>query len=535
MSLKVTLSTDSAAYQKGMKDAMQTGKDFESSLKKIGAAAGAYLSFSAVKGGVETLITSLRTIGEAAERVGMEKNIKEFQQLNYAARQSGAGVEQLETGFKKMLDTIGGALNGDGAAKSKINGIGVAVADLKGKNPAQQFDIIAAAIRGIQDPALRTSALIDIFGKSGTSLAPMIQDLDALKNEAIAVGVVIDEKLIAAAKRAEDQMDALGMVLMATAANAGLVEYLKEVAEGLNAVATNANKIGAIGGRKKGFWEQAAEFGADMVTFGNKDNIANALGLGDKLTERYNVTDEEKKKLADFKAKKEAAGGKTKTELKAEEAVTHKAVVEAEKQANSLKMVQDSIASMQQANDLQDKKNAGLSIEGERLKAIAELNKKLEADKRTLNDAELKQINEVFEKRKQLADAEKKKKVNDGMVEKAADLRDKLLRESGQGLEAEKEKLRREFEQKKGSALSQDELDRVDKLAAISDKLNNMPAMQKLESEQSNSLARVGGFTGSVRSVDLASINQNILAESKRHTDLLQQATQYMKDWGKVQ
>jgi hypothetical protein len=276
-----------------------------------------------------------------------------------------------------MQDAIGSALNGDEAAKKKLNGIGLAVADLASMSPDKQFDAVAAAIAGIQDPAQRTAAAIDIFGKQGAMLLPMLENLQALKNEASAVGAVIDGDLIKAMKRAQDQGQATMDVLIAFAANSGIAGGLLSIADAFNAIAVNANKAAAIGGGKNQNW-----FERTFVT---------------DMTERFDVTAADKKKLADYAARKAARGGKTNAEIKTEDTAAQKAKVEAEKSKSlnekNAKIVDDKITSLQADVDLQDAKNKGLEIEGQRLKTIAELQKQIG---RELNAQELANVNKIY-------------------------------------------------------------------------------------------------------------------------------------------
>jgi hypothetical protein len=522
MSLKAILTSDVTGFLTGINKAKGAADSLNSVFAKVGAGIGAYLSVE----GIKSLTTNLAGIGEAADRVGLGDKVEEFQALTYAAMQSGAGMENVEVGMKKMLDTIGGAMNGDDAAQKKINGIGLAVADLAGMSPDKQFDAVAAAIAGIQDPAQRTAAAIDIFGKSGTMLLPMLENLQSLKAEAVAVGAVIDAELITAAKTAEDQFRTLGNIMLATAANSGLITYLQEVSSSLMAVATNASRAAAAGGRKSG--------GGGWME-NTKNWLEDTLG-SDKET-RYDVTDAEKKKLAEFKVKKEAAGGKTKTEIKAEETAAQKKRVAEESgaklAAKNAKTIDEKIAALQADVDLQDAKNRGLEIEGQRLKSIADLQKQVG---RELTAQEQSKINAIYAQKQSIKTAENEKEAGKTIKDEALKLRDKMLEKSGTTTLADA--MQRSIEGKTGAPLSADNAARLQELAGIQQAMTYQDAIAKFSlpeiQTQTNDLARVGGFAGSVAAPKSDELNQRIASNTQAQVDLLKKANELIAKIGEL-
>ena len=89
------------------------------------------------------------------------------------------------------------------AAVGTFNSLGLSVQKLMAMNPGDQFQAIAERIATIRNPTAQAGAALQIFGKSGTALLPMIKDLRALTQQAR------DFNLIWTADEAK-QADALG-------------------------------------------------------------------------------------------------------------------------------------------------------------------------------------------------------------------------------------------------------------------------------------------------------------------------------------
>jgi hypothetical protein len=101
----------------------------------------------------------------------------ELRRLQLAADLSGASSEQLANAFTRAQITITKAGQGAPQATAALQRLGLSVKDLAGLSASDQFQRIAAAIAGIQDPARRSAAAVEIFGRSGAQLLPVFQGL----------------------------------------------------------------------------------------------------------------------------------------------------------------------------------------------------------------------------------------------------------------------------------------------------------------------------------------------------------------------
>jgi hypothetical protein len=119
-------------------------------------------------------------LNDMAARTGASSTA--LQHLGFAAKQTGASVENLEAAMRIMAR----------------NGFRV-----------QDFESVGKAIAAIPDPTERAARAMEVFGKSGTMLIPMFQDLNNLKASSAALGPILSEEEVARADRMGDAIGAL--------------------------------------------------------------------------------------------------------------------------------------------------------------------------------------------------------------------------------------------------------------------------------------------------------------------------------------
>lgn len=128
-------------------------------------------------------------------------------EFGHAANQTGSSIEDVETSIKKMQKTVGDAANGSKAATAVLARLGLTLGEIQRLSPDRQFQIIADRIHVIPSAAGRAATAMAIFGKSGTSLLPMIENLSELRAEAHQLGLVLSDEQVAAADALGDAMD----------------------------------------------------------------------------------------------------------------------------------------------------------------------------------------------------------------------------------------------------------------------------------------------------------------------------------------
>jgi hypothetical protein len=144
---------------------------------------GVSLSIGAVVGFGKELLRMGDEIQRVSDRTGL--STKEVQEFSYVAGQSGNSIEELTSALGQMQNRL---VSGDKGAVGAVKALGINLDQLMASSPADQMELIATAIGKIPDPAQRTAAAMDLFGKSGAAILPTLTaNFAALRKEAPAM------------------------------------------------------------------------------------------------------------------------------------------------------------------------------------------------------------------------------------------------------------------------------------------------------------------------------------------------------------
>lgn len=245
----VELSLRDTRFVKGLQAAAARLKAFGGSLRNIGAGMRTVgLRLTALGAGLATpLIASARAfaktgdnLDEMSRRTGVA--IETLSELAFAADLSGASIEDLEIGIRHMQRTILNALSGSEEAKQAIESLGFTVDEVARLSPGEQFDLLGKRIAAVSDPTLRAAAAMKLFGRSGTSLIPMLQDMEALRAEARRLGLTWSTEDARAASILNDSLDRLWASIRRTVVAVGgaLAPLLTGLSERLVSLAASA-------------------------------------------------------------------------------------------------------------------------------------------------------------------------------------------------------------------------------------------------------------------------------------------------------
>ncbi len=148
--------------------------------KGVGSAIEGLLAKVAVIGGVAGLavrglfglVDEFDKLGDTAERVGVSVDF--LSSMRYAAEKAGAPVEALDQGLTNFNQNIGQLRANTGRLYSFLGKVSPALLkQVQGaKDNAEAFDLMAAAIAKLPDPARRAALAQKAFGDS--SLAPLL-------------------------------------------------------------------------------------------------------------------------------------------------------------------------------------------------------------------------------------------------------------------------------------------------------------------------------------------------------------------------
>lgn len=190
----VELGVDSSALAKGLNAAASRLKAFGAGISNIGK--GLMAAGTAVTAPLTLMAKSFADGGsrilEMSKRTGV--SVEALSALGYAAQRSGADMDSLEAGLRKMQRSIVSAASGSQTAQETFSLLGLDINKLAQMNPEEQFKSIADALAGITDPTLRAAMAMQVLGRGGTALLPMMEQgaagIEMMEEKAKALGLV---------------------------------------------------------------------------------------------------------------------------------------------------------------------------------------------------------------------------------------------------------------------------------------------------------------------------------------------------------
>lgn len=203
------------------------------------AALGIAATVTAFTGTMFALAKSAANAGDealkAAQKTGL--SVEEYQKLAYAAELADVSHEQLGVGLTILSKKMQDAATGGKAGIESFKAVGIAVKDAKGnlKSGSQVIQEVADRFQKMPDGAKKTALAVEVFGKSGAQLIPLLngggQSIRDLGDELEVFGGVIGED---AAKASEEFNDNFTRVhrLISSIKNAigiALVPIIKDV------------------------------------------------------------------------------------------------------------------------------------------------------------------------------------------------------------------------------------------------------------------------------------------------------------------
>jgi len=216
------IKRDMASLTREVKNSSQQWKKdldgFASGMKSAftNALAGGAI-VAALSASVKTVLGMFDQIADGAKKLGV--TAEAFQELDYVAKQTGTSMEELTTTFARMQKNIGEAQGGGAKAfVAGLESIGLALDDLKGKTPDEQFKTLVAQLGNVEDPAKRAAAGAALFGKSFAQLGPMMAEgadgMDALIKRAHELGIVMSDEAVAAGEAFNDELDTMRLAVL---------------------------------------------------------------------------------------------------------------------------------------------------------------------------------------------------------------------------------------------------------------------------------------------------------------------------------
>ena len=224
--------------------------DRASSLRRGMRLLGGAVAGIAAGGGIALLINrsiaAADAVGKTADKLGV--GTAALQELRYAAQLAGIEQTTLDMGLQRFTRRAAEAAKGTGEAKQALADMGIALKDQHGniRRSEDLLNDVAEAFKNTRDPAERLRLAFKLFDSEGVAMVNMLVEggaaLEATRQRARDLGIVLDEDLIRNAERAKDEMDTLGTVISANVTRAllGLAPALADASSWLADLAVDA-------------------------------------------------------------------------------------------------------------------------------------------------------------------------------------------------------------------------------------------------------------------------------------------------------
>jgi hypothetical protein len=190
---------------------------FEGMEAAISTAMAPLLAITAVLEGGEIFGEAISKAAEfgkqlevASQKTGME--VEQLSALQYAANLSDVSVGDLTIGLQRLSRGMEEAEKSTGPAYEAMNALGIRAMDAQG-HLRPMHDVLldlAARFRGMEDGAGKTALAMDLFGRSGANLIPLLnqgsEGITELEQRARELGVTMSDDGVIVANQYVDVM-----------------------------------------------------------------------------------------------------------------------------------------------------------------------------------------------------------------------------------------------------------------------------------------------------------------------------------------
>ena len=212
-------------------------------IEAISHAFEAFISAEVVAKFTEITKAAIETdtaIAHLSQKVGM--NVEFLGGLSYAAQLSEVSMDELGVGLKKFDQAITQAGQGEKKASDAFAALGINVKNANGTlRPTEDLLMdVANAFHGSEDGATKTAIAVALFGRSGASLIPLLNQgssaIDKMRAKADRLGGVMSGETAEAAEKLHGMMVDLKTVSMGLANQflEGLKPAIDEIANSMD-------------------------------------------------------------------------------------------------------------------------------------------------------------------------------------------------------------------------------------------------------------------------------------------------------------
>ncbi|MEG0165978.1 hypothetical protein [Anaerorhabdus sp.] len=213
---------------------------------------------SAIMDSVNKFADYAGAIDDYAQKIGI--TTETYQRFGYAMKQSGLDINIMQSGMKKLLDTVVSADEGNKKSIETFDKLGLSIYDANGQLKDNDTLMSETIMKLAEMPvgAERAALANDLLGKSATELAPLFnqgaEGIENLMNRADDLGLVFSNEAISAGATFGDTMYDINASFEALSNEMGLTfmpsmqGFLNWVLENMPTIRSVSEKVfGGIG------------------------------------------------------------------------------------------------------------------------------------------------------------------------------------------------------------------------------------------------------------------------------------------------
>lgn len=156
--------------RRGLEDVGKAADGLTSKLVGLAGVLGVGLGFASA---ARDALVFADSVVKVSDQTGL--SIAAVQRLAFFASQTGNTLEDVTGAIGKMQENLVKAADGSDKQAEAFANLKINTEDFFRLDPEAQFQQVAAAISGIQNPADRAAAAVSVFGKSGKEVIPLME------------------------------------------------------------------------------------------------------------------------------------------------------------------------------------------------------------------------------------------------------------------------------------------------------------------------------------------------------------------------
>lgn len=245
--LDIIIAADTAQLRKGMDTAvgiMQSSTQrMESFAKTAGASIAGYFALSGIQNSIQASLDLADSLGKMSQKVGV--SVDALYSLQAAGKLADVDINSLEKSLIKFNKGLGQAELGTGDTEDALKQLGISLKDSSGhlKQSDEYLYEVADKFRSMPDGIAKSKIAMDLFGKSGADMIPMLNGgAEALRE----YRGIMDKETVRGAEKFNDSLTTVGLAVDAVwmQMTSSLSPTLSAIADDFTDVAKEGKETG---------------------------------------------------------------------------------------------------------------------------------------------------------------------------------------------------------------------------------------------------------------------------------------------------